>query len=45
MKESPMPRTNQVAERKRAYVAQNAERVLADTTYNRLRSPERCWLW
>lgn len=34
-----MSRRNEVAERKRAYVAQNAERVLADTSYNRLRSP------
>lgn len=34
-----MSRRNEVAERKRVYVAQNAERVLADTNFNRLRSP------
>jgi hypothetical protein len=39
MKESSMSRWTQVAERNRAAVAQNAERVLADTHYDRLRSP------
>jgi len=39
MKESTVSRRNEVAERKRVYVAQNAERVLADTNFNRLRSP------
>lgn len=34
-----MSRWNRVAERNRAARAQNAERVLADTTYDRLRSP------
>ena len=34
-----MSRWSQVAERNRAAVAVNAERVLADTTYDRLRSP------
>lgn len=34
-----MSRWNQVAERKRATVARNAERVLTDTTYDRLRTP------
>jgi hypothetical protein len=32
-------RWNQVAERNRVAVARNAERVLADTTYDRLRRP------
>jgi hypothetical protein len=39
MKESSMSRWTQVAERNRAAVAQNAERVLADTHYDRLRRP------
>jgi hypothetical protein len=34
-----MSRWSQIAERNRATVAQNAERVLADTTYDRLRRP------
>ena len=34
-----MSRWSQVAERNRATVARNAERVLADTAYDRLRSP------
>lgn len=34
-----MPRWTHVAERNRAYVEQNAQRVLSDTTYDRLRSP------
>jgi hypothetical protein len=34
-----MSRWNQVAERNRVAVARNAERVLADTTYDRLRRP------
>lgn len=33
-----MSRWNQVAERNRAAMAQNAERILADTSYDRLRS-------
>lgn len=34
-----MSRWSQAAERRRDAVAQNAERVLTDTTYDRLRSP------
>jgi hypothetical protein len=40
MKETPtMSRWSQTKERNRAAVAQNAERVLSDTTYDRFRSP------